>query len=576
VSLGYGLTFKQAAITLLVVSVLSFTAGAAQLYLQWRDQRAGLQAEVNRVFSLVRGSAGEAAFQMHPELARQLINGLEVLPGLAHAQLSDNFGQVLAEIKPATTEAPSALARALAPTFADITYYHLPLHDPQQDPRLQAQSEPIGTLQLRFSAHALADRFLARIGTGLAVTTAQILLVSALVVAVFYYMITRPILRLSEAITQVDPVAPGAWMPPSLHGHQRDELGELNGRIAALLQAFQRGLNQRNAAERDLRALTDQLEQRVQRRTAELQHTLGDLDRQNTALEQAHAKLADANAQLLAGLNYARRIQHAMLPPLRQIKLGKAQIAVHWEPLQAVGGDWYWFESLAETAPDQLQEQRQESGQHLVVLADCTGHGVPGALMTLVVAAALERILHEQNLRDPVAILYALDQRVRRRLRQEGQETSADDGLEAAVLCLNVRHDRHSLAASFASAGIPLIQLSSDDQVQVYRGSRAQLGYASLPPPRHIERHALTIAPGDLCLLLTDGVTDQMGGEPRRLLGRRRFIEQLRTSRHANLHTWLQTLEQALAVYRGDRARLDDMTWIAIYNQAEPSRGAQT
>lgn len=586
VSYWRGLTFKQATITLMAVSLLSFSAGAVQLYLQWRDLRVDLQAEIDRVLALVRGSASEAAYQMHPELARQLIDGLSALPALESAELRDNFGALLAEVHPAPASPPTALARKLAPAFADSIHHRLVLHDPDsgnathgladEDP-----SETLGTLSLRLSADILADRFLAQASTNLAVTTVQILLVSALVVALFYWMITRPILRLSDAIAEVDPAAPGHWLPPRLRGHSRDELGLLNQRIGDLLGAFQQGLEQRDAAEHDLRALTEQLEDRVQQRTAELQQALGDLDQQKTALEQAfreldrtHAKLTETNGQVLASIDYARRIQNAILPAPGRIALPDVEIAVHWEPLQAVGGDWYWFESLpgqvsrqrtgqpGEQSRDQpgLDRVNQPRGEQLIVLADCTGHGVPGALMTLVVASALERILHEQQRRDPVDILRALDQRVRQRLRQDDQETQADDGLEAAVLCLD-SEGRH---ARFASAGIALIQLGMDDRVQVHRGAHAHLGYASLPPPRQIDRHEFSIAPGDLCLLLSDGMTDQMGGDPPRLLGRRRFIELLKQSRQPTLADWIQALTQGLAAYRGQQARRDDMTLIAV------------
>ncbi|WPL17277.1 Stage II sporulation protein E (SpoIIE) [Thiorhodovibrio winogradskyi] len=591
VSYWRGLTFKQAAITLMAVSLLSFSAGALQLYLQWRDLRVDLRAEIDRVLALVRGSATEAAYQMHPELARQLIDGLSALPALASAELRDNFGSILAEIQLAPASPPSALATTLAPAFADVIHYRLVLHDTDSmtnseqgsQPDSQQISDTLGTLSLRLSPDILADRFLAQASTNLLVTTVQILLVSALVVALFYWMITRPILRLSDTITAVDPAAPGHWRPPRLRGHAGDELGMLNQRIADLLAAFQRGLHQRDTAERDLRALTEELEDRVRRRTTELQRVLGDLNQQKTALEHAfreldstHAKLTETNAQVLASIDYARRIQNAILPAPERIAPRDAEILVHWEPLQAVGGDWYWFESLPGQQSNQQTDQKghwtagQQGGQQLILLADCTGHGVPGALMTLVVASALERILHEQKVYDPVNILHALDHLVRQRLRQDHEHTQADDGLEAAVLCL----DPDGIHASFASAGIALIRLGMDDQARVYRGAHAQLGYASLPPPGQIERHGFSLAPGDLCLLLSDGMTDQMGGEPTRLLGRRRFIELLKQSRQPKLADWIQALVQSLAAYRGHQARRDDMTLIAVRKTLEPANPA--
>ena len=148
-------------------------------------------------------------------------------------------------------------------------------------------------------------------------------------------------------------------------------------------------------------------------------------------LEQAHAKLADANNQVMESIGYARRIQTSVLPDRAALAGAGIDVAVLWEPLHQVGGDYFWLERL-----DDLS---------IVVVADCTGHGVPGAFITLIVATALDRLLHERGLRSPAEILTALDEMVRVQLRQDGRGAESDDGLDCGVCIWDPRGTKAEL-----------------------------------------------------------------------------------------------------------------------------------
>ncbi|ONG58876.1 hypothetical protein BKE38_01330 [Pseudoroseomonas deserti] len=264
-------------------------------------------------------------------------------------------------------------------------------------------------------------------------------------------------------------------------------------------------------------------------------------------LEAAHQRLGAANRLVLESINYARRIQASMLPDERVLLPAIADIATLWKPLHTVGGDYFWVD--------------QSGGRSVLLVVDCTGHGVPGAFMTLVVAAALDRALSERGLDSPAAILAALDAMVRSRLRQNGRGAESDDGLDCAI-CV---WDRPRRTMLFAGAGLPLLHSDAAGAMQLVKGGRHGLGYRSvMPDPSSFVDVEIAVEPGMAFYLCTDGVSDQMGGSPRRLLGRKRLAELLRAGQGQPMTAQMDRLEQALARYRGAEPLRDDMTAIGF------------
>lgn len=541
-----GLTFKQAAVTLLIVLALGMIAGALELVLDWRMVREDVKQDTERTLALVEGSASEAAYQLHPALGHELVDGLFAFDTVRRVELRDDFGQVLAS---AERERPtSGDMRAWRWLFTDVTHFQRPL---RYDVPGGGPTE-VGVLELDLSADVLAQRFLRQAMRDSILGLARALFISALVVIIFYFMITRPLLALSSAIARVDPALPGAWSPPSALGRRRDELGLLLGHLKTLLQASQDGLDARDRAERELTALTQDLEARVQARTRDLEQRKLEVERALGQLDSAHRRLSEANGRLLESHRYARRIQTAMLPPKDALDAGVAELEILWEPLHLVGGDWYWLERRGDL--------------NLILVADCTGHGVPGAFITLVLASAAQQVLRESPDWSPAEILVALDREVRGRLRQDragqvGAEWESDDGLDTALLVWDDRERRMRFAGV---GGIPLVKIAPTGEVSTIRGSRGHLGYQSLPPPSRILAHDIEVEPGSTFYLMTDGITDQMGASPRRLLGRRRVLEWLQGSRALALGDQVRGLCAMLERYRGEEPRRDDMTLVAL------------
>jgi serine phosphatase RsbU (regulator of sigma subunit) len=199
----------------------------------------------------------------------------------------------------------------------------------------------------------------------------------------------------------------------------------------------------------------------------------------------------------------------------------------------------------------------------VLVVADCTGHGVPGAFITLIVAMALDQILHQDKLRSPSAILAALDKLVRARLRQDDRGATSDDGLDCGI-CLWKRDTRELV---FSGAGLSLIHLQDGDATRV-RGSRRGIGFARRDSSTAVfDDVVIPVAPDSCLYAMTDGVTDQMGstaGEKRKLLGYKGLGEILLRHRHKPLSGQLDALRTELAAYRGDQKARDDMTVVAF------------
>ncbi|SFU87531.1 Serine phosphatase RsbU, regulator of sigma subunit [Methylobacterium sp. 174MFSha1.1] len=267
-------------------------------------------------------------------------------------------------------------------------------------------------------------------------------------------------------------------------------------------------------------------------------------------LERTHARLAEANGLVMESLGYARRIQQAVLPGPAALSGAGLEVAVLWEPLHVVGGDYYWIEEI--------------DGLGIVVVADCTGHGVPGAFLTLIVATALDRILHDQGLRRPDAILAALDGVVRARLRQElQQETSVPDGSDDGLDCGICVVDRANGVVHFAGAGLALTVLADGGTTRI-KGRRHGLGYRRTGREEPIAAVEIPLRGSPTFFLMTDGVSDQMGGASRRLLGHRGVAEILGRHQDMPLPSQVAALEAALAVHRGAEPRRDDMALVAF------------
>ena len=263
---------------------------------------------------------------------------------------------------------------------------------------------------------------------------------------------------------------------------------------------------------------------------------------------QRVAEVRTAHAAILESVTYASRIQRGLLPPPERFHEVFADAAVVWQPRDVVGGDIFWI------SPPGPKTQ--------IAVFDCTGHGVPGALLTMVAIAVLERVVAESDAAGPAQLLGRMNQIMRRLLNQETQTAAGpvdNDGLDAALLEIDQARRR----ITWASARLPLL-LERQGRIERLPADKVSIGYTDSPPDHRFAEGVITVEPGLRLFVATDGVTDQIGGTRRRAFGMKRLVAQLESMAGQDLESVLEAVVEAVDRHAAGEVRRDDLTLLAI------------
>jgi sigma-B regulation protein RsbU (phosphoserine phosphatase) len=259
----------------------------------------------------------------------------------------------------------------------------------------------------------------------------------------------------------------------------------------------------------------------------------------------------EKNRQVMQSIDYASTIQRAML----SVSRGAMQAAVKdaclvWEPRDVVGGDFYHFESF--------------EGGWFAAVADCTGHGVPGAFLTLIASSALTQALNQHGPCDPAKLLGEVNRSMKQALGQHSTTnrlSESDDGMDAAFFWF----DSTTRNLTCANAKIPLFILMSDeDKVQMVEGARTGLGYVDTARDMTWKNHVVQLVPGAVVLSATDGIIDQIGGARNIAFGKQRLREALVRYRELAMPIFAETLMCEQREYQGRQSRRDDLTFFGF------------
>ncbi len=261
---------------------------------------------------------------------------------------------------------------------------------------------------------------------------------------------------------------------------------------------------------------------------------------------ESEKRKADAlNTKLLTSIRYAQMIQHSILPDSNLVKNCLPESFFIWNPRDIVGGDIFYIDAV----DDGL----------IVCLMDCTGHGVPGAFMSMIASSLIRRIIREEDKQAPEDILAHLNAAVKTTLRQDTQEALSDDGLDAAVC--RIRYSKRVL--EFAGAGMPLI-LKDDRNVRLIKGDRQSIGYKRSRIDYEYTRKWFSIENGMRFYMFSDGYTDQLGGQKCVMFGKKRLLQLLSDIGKQPFDLQKKELLRAFDDYRGENEVQDDVTFIGF------------
>lgn len=279
-------------------------------------------------------------------------------------------------------------------------------------------------------------------------------------------------------------------------------------------------------------------------RTTMLQETLEEINQINeelhTTLEKTRKQeesITEQNKKITASITYAKRIQEAILPSNNRLHESLENHFVIWKPRDIVSGDFYWFEKLDD--------------KMILAVADCTGHGVPGAFMSMLGSQALSHIT-SNGILDPELILSEMHQTVRAALKQESNQNR--DGLELAICVI----DLPTQTLTYAGAGLPLY-IVQNNNFQVIKADKYTIGGARKYQKRDFTKHTIKLDAPIQFYLATDGFQDQIGGEGHRKFLTKNFRTLLQNTHYQPFNLQQEFLENSLINWQGSCRQIDDI-----------------
>jgi len=270
----------------------------------------------------------------------------------------------------------------------------------------------------------------------------------------------------------------------------------------------------------------------------------------NEHLKQQKNLIAQKNKYLTDSINYAQIIQNSLLSSVESLRNVFVQSFVFYLPKDIVSGDFYWFKTLTTIKP--CEQSTKE--KIIVAVADCTGHGVPGALLTMLGITLLNQFVIYEQMCDPSLILKKLDEEISFMLTNKENNEKSSDGMDIA-LCV-VDSDLEQLTYSSAKHSLYLIRNS---ELTEYHGGINSIGGLYDDNTKSFENNVINLQQGDWIYLSSDGFVSQFGGENDKKFNRKRMREMLIEIHSKDCNKQIETVLTKLDKWKGKNEQVDDI-----------------
>ncbi len=259
-------------------------------------------------------------------------------------------------------------------------------------------------------------------------------------------------------------------------------------------------------------------------------------------------KLEEINEDLTNSIRYAKKIQEAIIPDKEEIAEHFTEAFVYYRPKDIVSGDFYWF------------EEKEIMGEKIKILiaADCTGHGVPGAFMTIIGNSLINQIVNEMKITRPDELLRELDHKITFMLSNRKGKAEIHDGMDMVALCI----DEEKRLVHYAAAHNPLYYVRKQ-KLERIKGSRNPVG-GSQHREKKFELHTVQAEPNDVFYIFTDGFQDQFGEKEERKYMTRRFRNFLLSINRLPMQLQEQKVASEFQAWKGNVPQTDDVLIIGF------------
>ncbi len=286
--------------------------------------------------------------------------------------------------------------------------------------------------------------------------------------------------------------------------------------------------------------------QMLQLKNKEIEQQKEEILTQRDLLDEQNKLLAYQKEEILASIRYAKNIQTALLPNIKRITSYFKDFWVFYSPKDIVSGDFYYF--------------IEYNGKAFLALADCTGHGVPGAFMSSLGISILENAITAQNISHPADILSELDNHIYKALNQE-RETTQQDGMEIALCVI----DKKQKNIEFASANRSAFIIIDENPMQEILPTKQSIGGSREHTEKSFESQLLKFEHSCKIYLFSDGYQDQFGGEKQKKMGKKRFQEFLTQAIQLPFNEQEIFLREQFMKWKGSNEQTDDVSVLGAW-----------
>jgi serine phosphatase RsbU (regulator of sigma subunit) len=296
----------------------------------------------------------------------------------------------------------------------------------------------------------------------------------------------------------------------------------------------------------EMRTVADAFNQMIEKLLTSQRERLAEMELFNQSLGERNQVIEEINRKLIDSIEYAQLIQNALFPEPSTLDQSYMKVAPLFWPKDIVSGDFYWA--------------RQYKGVWYIAVVDCTGHGVPGAFMTLIGGNFLEQTLEKSESGNLSEMLENMNARVRDFLKQHTNEYVTQDGMDMGLL----RLDPLAKTLHFAGARRPLYVIRQDGQFEEHKAVRRSIGGKTRAGERDpYLSEAIPYEPGMRLFLSTDGFADQFNTAGQKF-GSKRLKQFLQDSANQPLEYQIENLEALLFAHRGSEEQTDDITLVGV------------
>lgn len=268
------------------------------------------------------------------------------------------------------------------------------------------------------------------------------------------------------------------------------------------------------------------------------------LQEQKKAIEAQRDKIDKQNQDITDSIHYARRIQTALLPPDNLLDRLLPEYFILYKPRDIVSGDYYWAS--------------EKNGKTVLVAADCTGHGVPGAFMSMLGISFLNEIIQRETELSCSNILNKLRENVISSLRQTGKVGEAKDGMDLTIIII----DKNTQTLQYSGAYNPLLLIRRGELLP-YKADKMPIGISD-KSESSFTNHEIQLEKNDTLYMFSDGYVDQFGGPDNSKFKSKPFKELLLTMQTLNMQEQHQMLDNTIESWKGSGEQIDDILVVGI------------